>query len=86
MGSTTILIATVVGITVLLFFVAAALVAFGYWMGRNSTERPFRSLNNPAAAKDRPPIDEPEGDLFNDAAWGSPGTDENQRIPTIGGR
>ena len=85
MSGTATLITTVVGISILLFFVAVVLVAFGYWMGRNSMERPFRSLHNPARAKPTAPIDEPAGDLFNDAAWGTPGTDDTTRIPTIGG-
>ena len=65
---------------------AVALVVIGYWMGRNTTERPFRSVQNPRyhstlKFKGRPPIPEPDEDLFNDAAYGAP---EKDGIPTIG--
>jgi len=64
------------GLFVLGALVCMAMVAFGYWMGRNSAEQPIRSIHNPKktdVTEYVAPIDEPEGDLFNDAAHG----DEN---------
>jgi hypothetical protein len=54
---------------------AALLMATGYWAGRNSAERPFRSPENvkPGLPPElnRKPIPDPEtGDVFNDAAFG----------------
>ena len=65
---------------------AVGLIWFGYWMGRNSRELPVRSVQNPRyhstlKFKGRPPIPEPDEDLFNDAAYGAP---EKDGIPTIG--
>lgn len=54
---------------------AAGLMAAGYWAGRNSAERPFRSPENAKPGLppelNRKPIPDPEtGDVFNDAAFG----------------
>lgn len=67
--------------------IAAALIWFGYWMGRNSAEKPLRSLGNPPMRpkKIKPAIPEPHGDLFQDAAFGYPGED-GPGIPTIGAK
>ena len=48
-------------------------IALGYWMGRNSTDRPVRSPNNPGKKGRKAPIPEPAGDIFNTAAFGEPG-------------
>jgi len=56
--------------------------AAGYWAGRNSIERPFRSGQNPAAPgkANREAQGEPEtGDFYQDAAFG----DDNSPVPTI---
>ena len=80
------LVTTIVGLTILVFAVTGVLIGFGYWMGRNSAERPFRSQANPGPMpKDRPPIDDPAGDLFNEAAYGY-GDEDAKAIPTIGVR
>ena len=48
--------------------VIAGAIWFGYWMGRNSSDKPLRSEENPAKTpKNVMPIDEPEEDVFNDA-------------------
>ena len=54
---------------------AALLMAAGYWAGRNSAERQFRSSENarpgPPPELNRKPIPDPEtGDVYNDAAFG----------------
>ena len=62
-------------------------ILMGYWMGRNSAERGFRSES--AANESRPSSqgshDEPEGDIFEDAMEIR---ELDQRVPTIikGGR
>jgi hypothetical protein len=61
---------------------AVALVVIGYWMGRNTTERPFRSQMNPKKAlrlRTNAPKPEPDGDLFQDAAYGVPTYDPSKR-------
>jgi len=64
---------------------AAFLIWFGYWMGRNSADKPLRSPYNPAKTPDdQDPIDDQESDLFNDAAFGRPGERE-PGISTIRG-
>lgn len=45
-------------------------VCLGYWMGRNSQDLPMRSPNNPGKPKHANPVDEPEGDLFEEAMRG----------------
>ena len=68
------------------FAIGAVLIGFGYWMGRNSAEKPLRSVNNPPRlSKYTEAVLEPEGDLFNDAAFGPPGENE-PGIPTMAGR
>lgn len=67
--------------------IVAASMAAGYWAGRNSAERPFRSEANPRAPRletRREAIPEPEGgDFYQDAAFG----EEKSPVPTIiGGR
>ena len=68
------------------FAIGALLIGFGYWMGRNSAEKPLRSVNNPSTWKIQnvSPTPEPEGDLFNEAAFGSP-NETTPGIPTMGG-
>ena len=73
-------------ITLIWLLVGAGLVAgagaAGYWAGRNSIERPFRSHGNPGKPSDsnRKPQGEPEeGDFYQDAAFG----DDNSPVPTI---
>ena len=73
-------------IAIVSLFVGAGLVgaagAAGYWAGRNSIERPFRSSKNPAATgkANREAQGEPEtGDFYQDAAFG----DDNSPVPTI---
>ena len=73
-------------IAIVSLFVGAGLVAgaaaAGYWAGRNSIERPFRSSKNPAAPgkANREAQGEPEtGDFYQDAAFG----DDNSPVPTI---
>jgi len=54
----------------------------GYWMGRNSQDKPVRSqLNPPKRPLRRKPIDEPEGDPYVEAMTAPP-TDEG-RVPTL---
>jgi hypothetical protein len=57
-------------------------VLLGYWMGRNSIERPMRSVNNPAANSQGPSVDDMSEDVFI-AAMTEP--DDNRR-PTLGVR
>lgn len=69
------------------FLAGALLVAasmfVGYWAGRNSSERPFRSESNPRAPRPeakKEAIPEPEGgDFYQDAAFG----DEKGPVPTM---
>lgn len=56
---------------------AVACVVLGYWMGRNSIERPMRSDYAPTAQQ--PTDDEVPADVF-DAAMDE---DEDQRVSTI---
>jgi len=63
--------------------IAVCLIWFGYWMGRNSTDKPVRSIYNPAKARREPAIDEPQGDIFNDAAYGLAEGEREPGIPTI---
>lgn len=61
----TVLLCTITGMAI-----AAVLIWIGYWMGRNSRELPVRSYQNPRRVlkgPSKPPIPEPEGDLFKDA-------------------
>ncbi len=60
--------------------IAVGCVLLGYWMGRNSTERPMISEAQPPLHKDQGSKDEPEyGDLFRDAMAGQ----EDGRIATV---
>jgi len=62
---------------------AAGMIWLGYWMGRNSTDRPVRSLENPKKTnQNQAAIDEPTYDLFQEAAYGPPGSNEPDK-PTI---
>lgn len=66
---------------------AAGLMAAGYWAGRNSAERPFRSPENlkPGLPPElnRKPIPDPEGgDVFAEAAFG----ESKGPVPTMMGR
>ena len=82
------------GFSIIMLFVAwvfggvivAASMAAGYWAGRNSAERPFRSEKNPRATRpeaSRPATPEPEdGDVYQDAAFG----EDKGPVPTIMGR
>lgn len=80
------MITTIVALSILVSAVSVALIGLGYWMGRNSAEKPFRSMANPGPApRDRAPVDEPPGDLFNDAAYGF-GDEGVKAVPTMGGR
>ena len=51
----------------------------GYWMGRNSAERPFRSIEAPKK-RDQGSTEDPGGDLFMEALQDD--EDEKKRIPT----
>lgn len=56
--------------------------AAGYWAGRNSIERPFRSAKNPGrpSRPNHEPQGEPEtGDFYQDAAFG----EDKAPVPTI---
>ena len=67
--------------------VAVGLIWFGYWMGRNSSDKPVRSHHNPSKTQSyeyMAPIDEPEGDLFNDAAYGTEGNTRGISSTMIG--
>lgn len=73
-----VMVATVLGMGI-----AMLLIWFGYWMGRNSQDLPVRSSQNPRRVlklRPTPPKPEPEGDIFNDAAFGFP---EKDGIPTM---
>jgi hypothetical protein len=64
--------------------IVGASMAAGYWAGRNSAERPFRSEKNPKPIRPIEPkqaTPEPEGgDFYQDAAFGG---DEKAPVPTI---
>lgn len=51
----------------------------GYWMGRNSAERPFRSIEAPKK-RDQGSTEDPGGDLFLEALQDD--KDEKKGIPT----
>jgi hypothetical protein len=51
----------------------------GYWMGRNSAERPFRSVEAPKK-RDQGSTEDPGGDLFLEALQDD--KDEKKGIPT----
>ena len=73
----------IVFISVILAMLAAAgLIVVGYWMGRNTTERPFRSDRNLKRRLGRKPAEpDPEGDLFQEAVYG--GYDPSKKEPGI---
>ena len=65
-------IIAIVGLIIGALLVAGAMAA-GYWAGRNSAERPFRSKENQkeAITPNRKAQLEPEGgDFYQDAAFG----------------
>lgn len=71
---------SILGSMVLGVLQAAGLVFIGYWMGRNSIDRPLRSEYNPGTTKRIPAEDEVAGDVFTDAM----AQDEVEtRTPTI---
>lgn len=59
---------------------AAGLIYLGYWMGRNSADRPVRSDNNPKLL-DQGSKEDPGGDPYEEALL--PLEDEESRIDTI---
>ena len=61
-----------------LVFCAFCGCVIGYWMGRNSAERPFLSEAQPRHT-DQGPTDESQVDVFRDAMQGA----DDKRIPTI---
>lgn len=64
------------------FILAVSLVFLyiGYWMGRNSAERPFNASEKPEEFEPGP-TDEPEGDYIMDELRDYEGV--SVRIPTI---
>jgi len=56
-------------------------ILLGYWMGRNSAERPFVQNTQPAQA-DQGSTEEPGGDIFTEAMV-EPPEKEEKGIPTI---
>ena len=63
--------------------VAVGCVLLGYVLGRNSAEKPILndSINiTQYRGRLRDPVDEPEGDIINDAMRG----DDDARYPTMG--
>ena len=63
---------------------AVACVRFGYWMGRNSSDQPYRNDFNPppSEAKGYAPVeDEVPGDVFDEAMRDLDA--EEVRIPTV---
>ena len=78
MVSSVVMGAKVFGAVILFFF---GLIT-GYWMGRNSAERPFIQ-KTVAPKKSQGPTTEPEhGDIFKEALT-EPDTDDADRIPTM---
>ena len=76
-------IIAIVGLIIGAMLVAGAMAA-GYWAGRNSAERPFRSSENKkeAATPNRKAQGEPEGDFYSEAAFG----EDTAPVSTIGAR
>jgi len=76
-------IIAIVGLIIGAMLVAGAMAA-GYWAGRNSAERPFRSKENQkeAATPNRKAQGEPEGDFYSEAAFG----EDTAPVSTIGAR
>lgn len=66
-------------ITGIILALSVVYLYIGYWMGRNSAERPFN-----ASEKEKPfnpgSTDEPEGDYFRDEL---PGHESPERVPTV---
>jgi len=65
MGTTSILLALLISVVICAVLCLGSL-GLGYWMGRNSSERPFRSDMNPKE-HDQGSAAEPEGDPYFDA-------------------
>jgi hypothetical protein len=64
----------------IVIFCSFCSLMIGYWMGRNSAERPFRSELVQRRPKEQGPKDEPEeGDIFRIAMEPE---EEEERIPT----
>lgn len=63
-----------------LVVVAIGCILLGYWMGRNSSEKPMRSVNNPAK-RDQGSHEDPGGDPFEEAMEII--EDEDERTSTI---
>jgi len=68
----------ITGIALIIAFVLVILYV-GYWMGRNSAERPFNASEK-AKPFDPGSTEEPEGDYFLDEL---PGHETPGRIPTV---
>jgi len=59
-------------------------VLFGYWMGRNSAERPFVQQTTVNKTVDQgPKDDEGAGDIFIEAQTAPDHPDQEKGIPTI---
>lgn len=65
--------------------VAVAAVFVGYWMGRNSTDRPMRSPFNPKII-DQGSGEDPGGDPYVEAMEDPKLDDEDKRIDTMPSR
>lgn len=63
--------------------VAVGCILLGYWLGRNSSDKPWRALNNPAS-RDQGSGEDPGGDPFAEAMKLRANVDEEaERRPTI---
>jgi hypothetical protein len=70
-------------VVVIALAVAVAAVWVGYWMGRNSSDLPLRSMSNPKLI-DQGPTDDPGGDPFEEAMEApEPVSPEEERIDTM---
>ena len=72
----------------LALLIAVIFLLIGYWMGRNSAERPFRSVEGQDTPLDNtPPEDlrDGEGGYIEDAIYDPDEVEEDDRIETIGG-
>jgi hypothetical protein len=56
-------------------------IVAGYWMGRNSAELPFRSMQNPKKTSQGSTAEPEHGDIFREAMQEDT---DGERVPTIG--